>query len=169
MLKIAEERRCLTFPGEMRQGPILEPIRDSLPADGLLTHAGYHLRDVDERTLWAAESHDEGAVGAMELFLARFPRRLTDDRQLAENDWLWGQGRRGREKDLMKLDTAEAVLTLVVGINALMSPQAPVFPMKEAQFLPIHISNWINLDCCFSVMCINVASESSEYIQTFSW
>ena len=66
----------------------------------------------------------------------------------------------------MKLDTAEAVLTLVVGINALMSPQAPVFPMKEAQFLPIHISNWINLDCCFSVMCINVASESSEYIQT---
>ena len=51
MLKIVGERRGLTFPGEMRQGSILETIRDSLPADSLLTHAGYHLRDVDEGTL----------------------------------------------------------------------------------------------------------------------
>ena len=33
---------------EVGEGAVLEPVGDTLPVDGLLAHAGNHLRDVDE-------------------------------------------------------------------------------------------------------------------------
>ena len=44
-------RRNLRVSLEVRQGPILEPVGDSLPVQGLLADASDHLGDVDERTL----------------------------------------------------------------------------------------------------------------------
>ena len=35
---------------EVGEGAVLEPVGDTLPVDGLLAHAGNHLRDVDEGT-----------------------------------------------------------------------------------------------------------------------
>ena len=43
-------RRNLRVPFKVRQGSILETIRNAFTVQGLLTHAGNHLRDVDERT-----------------------------------------------------------------------------------------------------------------------
>ena len=54
----------------MREGPVLKPIRDPLATDSLLAHTGYHLGYVDEGSLGAAEGHGEGAVGAVQFFLA---------------------------------------------------------------------------------------------------
>jgi hypothetical protein len=40
----------------MGEGAVLKPVGDALPVDGLLTHARYHLRDVDEGTLREREN-----------------------------------------------------------------------------------------------------------------
>lgn len=43
-------RRNLRVPFKVRQGSILETVGNAFTVEGLLTHAGNHLRDVDERT-----------------------------------------------------------------------------------------------------------------------
>ena len=78
----------LTFSWEVRQGSVFKPVRNPPPRDGLLAHAGNHLRDVDEGALGAAESHDERAVGVVQLLLADIASRLPDNRELLEDDCL---------------------------------------------------------------------------------
>ena len=67
-----------TFFREMRQSPVLKPIRDPLATDGLLADAGYHLGYVDEGPLGTTEGHGEGAVGTVQFLLARLASRLSD-------------------------------------------------------------------------------------------
>ena len=67
-----------TFLREVRQGPVLKPIRDSLATNGLLANAGYHLGYVDEGSFGATQGHGEGTVGAVQFLLTRLASRLSD-------------------------------------------------------------------------------------------
>ena len=82
--------RVLTFSWKVRQRSVFKSVWDSLPGDGLLSHAGYHLRDIDERPLGSTQSHSEGAVGVVELLLASLTCRLANDRELSKDDGLQG-------------------------------------------------------------------------------
>ena len=74
-----------TVAVEVRQRAVLEAVRDAVPADGLLTDAGDHLRDVDERALRAAHRHRQRAVALVQLAQTRLARVLADQRQLLQH------------------------------------------------------------------------------------
>ena len=49
---------------EVGEGAVLEPVGDTLPVDGLLAHAGNHLRDVDEGTCRTTKLYFFCEIGA---------------------------------------------------------------------------------------------------------
>ena len=48
---------------EVGEGAVLEPVGDTLPVDGLLAHAGNHLRDVDEGTCRTTKLYSFARLG----------------------------------------------------------------------------------------------------------
>jgi len=70
------------------QRPILESVRNSLAADGLLADARDHLTDVDVGALGAADGHDERRVVSVQVLEAGVARLVADHGQLLQNDGL---------------------------------------------------------------------------------
>ena len=52
---------------KMGQSSVLESVGNSFAIDGLLTDAGNHLSYVEEGAFGAAESHDQGRVGLVQV------------------------------------------------------------------------------------------------------
>lgn len=78
--RIAHEalrRRFFRLLREMRQRPILKPIRHTMPRDNLLPHARHHLAHIDHAALRATGGHDERRVEPRELLHAGVADRVA--------------------------------------------------------------------------------------------
>lgn len=79
---------------EMWQSTILKSIGHSLATDGLLTHTGDHLRDVDVGTLRSTQGHDQGTICWMQLGKTGLGCLLTNRGQFTQHHRLKGLVRR---------------------------------------------------------------------------